>query len=128
LGKRARSDSASTPNFLAKAEQFLAEGQAALAAQHYDSALLLAVYAAISANDAATTHIGQVRSTDPDHMKAADLLESVTGDAERAKQLRGLINVKNDVEYQSIRTSAKAAADGMVRAERFVGWVGQLLR
>ena len=71
---------------------------------------------------------GQVRSTDPDHLRAADLLQSVTGDGERARQLRGLIGLKNEVEYQSARTSAKAATDGIARSERFVGWVREMLR
>ncbi len=34
---------------------------------------------------------------------------------------------KNDVEYQSARTPAWAAADGTARTERFVGWVRELL-
>jgi|SRR5215471_2863834 len=126
-GKRVRSSPATAANFLAKAEQFLAEGKEALTSQHFDSALLLAIHSAISANDAATSHIGQVRSTDPDHLRAADLLQSVTGDGDRARQLRGLIGLKNEVEYQSARTSAKAAADGIARTERFVGWVRELL-
>jgi hypothetical protein len=72
-------------------------------------------------------HVGQVRSNDPDHLTAADLLQSVTGDGGRARQLRGLIGLKNDVEYQSARTPAWAAADGTARTERFVGWVRELL-
>lgn len=127
LGKRTRSNPAAAGNFFAKAEQFLAEGNTALASQHFDSALLLAIHAAISANDAATSHIGHVRSTDPDHLRAAELLWSVTGDADKARQLRALIRLKNDVEYASARTSAKAAADAIARAEGFLGWVRQLL-
>lgn len=122
LGKRTRSNPAAARNFIAKAEQFLAEGKKALATQHFDSALLLAIHAAISASDAATLHLGQVRSTDPDHLRAADLLQSVTGDADKARQLRALIGLKNEVEYESLRTSAKAAADGI--AEPSASWDG----
>jgi len=128
LGKRVRSNPATAAVFLAKAEQFLAEGKTAFASQHYDAALLLSIHAGISANDAATSHIGGLRSTDPDHLRAADLLQSLSGDADKAKQLRGLIGLKNEVEYQSARTSARAAADGLARAERYVDWVRHLLR
>jgi hypothetical protein len=127
-GKHARSSSASATSFLQKAEQFLSEGRTALAAGSFDAALLLAVHAAISANDAATSHIAQIRSTDPDHLTAADLLASVSGDVAKARQLRALISLKHEVEYQSSRTPSKTAKDGIVRAERFVGWVSQLVR
>jgi len=70
LGKRVRSNPPTATVFLAKAEQFLAEGRTAFASQHYDAALLLSIHAGISANDAATSHIGGLRSTDPDHLRA----------------------------------------------------------
>jgi len=127
-GKRVRSNPATATVFLAKAEQFLAEGRSAFASQHYDAALLLAIHAGISANDAATSHIGGLRSTDADHLMAADLLQSLSGDTDKAKQLRGLIGLKNEVEYESARTSASAATDGIARAEHYVDWVSHLLR
>lgn len=106
----------------------MSQGRGALAGGSYDAALLLAVHAALSANDAATSHIAQIRSTDPDHLKAADLLASVSGDVAKARQLRALTSLKHEVEYQSFRTPSKTARDGIARAERFVGWVSQLVR
>jgi hypothetical protein len=67
-----------------------------------------------------------VRSVDPDHQRAADLLEEVAGSAaegrERARQLRALLARKNAVEHESRKASAKDARDGVESAARLVDW------
>ena len=112
--------------YLGKADEFLAAAKAALAAQQNDAALLLAIHAGISACDAVTVALGSVRSTDPDHLKAVDLLETVARQSqevhERANQLRSLLKLKNLVEYEDRRVSAKEADTGTKRAERLASW------
>jgi len=112
--------------YLGKADEFLAAAKTALAAEQNDAALLLAIHAGISACDAVTVALGGLRSTDPDHLRAADLLETVARLSDEVKdrsdQLRSLLKLKNLVEYEDRRVSAKEADTGTRRAERFVGW------
>lgn len=112
--------------YLGKANEFVVAAEAALAAQQNDAALLLAIHAGISACDAVTVAIGGVRSTDPDHLRAADLLETVARQAEevheRSNHLRALLKLKNLVEYEDRRVSQSEARTGTARAERLVRW------
>lgn len=112
--------------YLGKADEFLAAAKTALADEQNDAALLLAIHAGISACDAVTVALGGLRSTDPDHLRAADLLETVARLSDEVKdrsdQLRSLLKLKNLVEYEDRRVSAKEADTGTRRAERFVGW------
>jgi hypothetical protein len=116
---------------LAKAEQFLEECMAAVSARRNDAALLNAIHAAISANDAVTVTLAGRRSSDPDHRRAADLLEDVGGSSPElrahARQLGDLVARKSTVEYESRRATAREAQNALKRAERFVGWAREVV-
>ncbi len=116
---------------LGKAIQFIEQARSGLDANRNDAALLAAIHAGISSADAVTVALAGVRSTDPDHQRAADLLEEVVGSGqkgrERARQLRALLARKNTVEYESRKASAKDARDGVERAGRIVDWATQVL-
>ena len=73
-GKTAQVRRNEAPLYLDKAVQFLEQGRSGLDAGRNDAALLDAIHAAISATDAVTTALAGVRSTDPDHQRAADEL------------------------------------------------------
>lgn len=117
--------------YLAKAEQFSAEAIAAIKNSRNDAAMLNAVHAAISATDAVCVALSGRRSGDPDHQRAADLLQEIGGGskgiASHVRQLRMLIAKKNVVEYESRRASAKEATEAVQRAERFVSWARQTI-
>jgi HEPN domain-containing protein len=117
--------------YLDKAIQFIDQARSGLDAGRNDAALLNAIHAAISGTDATTIALAGVRSTDPDHQRAADLLEEVAGSApdgrERARQLRTLLARRNAVEYESRKASAKDARDGVERAGRIVDWAMEVL-
>src|SRR5438477_7924817 len=112
--------------YLDKAIQFIEQARSGLDSGRNDAALLDAIHAAISGTDAATVALAGVRSVDPDHQRAADLLEEVAASApevrERARQLKALLARKNAVEYESRKASAKDARDGVERAGRIVDW------
>ncbi len=112
--------------YMAKAEQFLSASTVAMNGSHHDAALLLAIQAAISAADAVTAALSGLRPADADHLRAADLLESIARGSEeiheRANQLRGLLKVKNLVEYEDRRVTGREAEAGVKRADRFAGW------
>ena len=115
--------------YLEKAVQFLEQARSGLDANRNDAALLDAIHAAISGTDATTIALGGVRSTDPDHQRAADLLVEIAGSEgrERARQLRALLGRKNTVEYESKRATAREARDGVDRAGRLVEWAKEVL-
>jgi HEPN domain-containing protein len=117
--------------YLDKAIQFIEQARSGLDADRNDAALLDAIHAAISGTDAATIALAGVRSTDPDHQRAADLLAEVAGSApenrERVRQLRTLLARKNTVEYESRKASVKDARDGVERASRIVDWAKEVL-
>ncbi len=94
--------------------------------------MLNSIHAAISATDAVTVALSGRRSADPDHQRAADLLEEVGGRSEsitpRVKQLRALLGKKNQVEYESRRGKASEAVDAVARALRFVEWAAEIVQ
>ena len=130
-GKTVQTRRAEAALYLDKAIQFLDQARAGLEAGRNDASLLDAIHAAISGADAATVALAGVRSTDPDHQRAADLLEDVGGGGsevrERARQLRALLARKNAVEYETRKATAKEARDGVERAGRVVEWARQVL-
>ena len=71
--------------YLKKAIQFLAAATAARDAGQSDAALLLAVHSGISACDSVAIAFAGVRSADPDHLRAADLLEKVAAQSEEVR-------------------------------------------
>ena len=117
--------------YLEKAVQFIEQARSGLDADRNDAALLDAIHAAISATDAATIALAGIRSTDPDHQRAGDLLDEVAAadpeGRQRARQLRALLARKNAVEYESRKASAKDARDGVERADRIVDWAKDVL-
>jgi HEPN domain-containing protein len=112
--------------YLAKSEQFVMEARAALEGSRHDAAMLNAIHAAISAVDAVTVVLGGLRSAEPDHQRAVDLLEEIASGSEeikvRVRQMRQLLAKKNMVEYEARRVSAKEARDAVERASRIVEW------
>ncbi len=117
--------------FLAKAEQFSAEAASAIASSRNDAAMLNAIHAAISATDAVCIALGGRRSAEPDHQRAADLLEEIGGVstdiASQVRSVRRLLAKKNVVEYESRKASAREARDAVVRAERLVDWTRETI-
>jgi HEPN domain-containing protein len=130
-GKTTHARRAEAALYMDKASQFLEQARTGLEANRNDATLLDAIHAAISAVDAATIALAGVRSTDPDHQRAADLLEEVAGSGsevrERARQLRALLARKSAVEYESRKATAKDARDGVERAGRVVEWARQVV-
>jgi HEPN domain-containing protein len=127
----ARRKSVATPRsearlYIAKAKQFCAEASVAMKDSRNDAAMLNAVHAAISAADGVCVALAGRRSADPDHQRAADLLQEIGGKSREltsnVSQLRMLLAKKIVVEYESRRASAKEALEAVKRADRFLNW------
>lgn len=119
-------------SYIAKAEQFLEAANAASVAERFDAAMLAAIHAAISGTDAVTIALAGIRSSDPNHLLAADLLDEVGGHqgevATHARQLRQLLGKKHDVEYGSGRATPREAGDALKRADRLVTWARSVVQ
>jgi hypothetical protein len=117
----AKSDS---KQYIAKAEEFLASMESALAAELWDAAGLAAIHSGITAADAVLAYHGGVRSAGQDHRVAVDLLKQTMGtDASRAAtHLKRLIDKKNLVEYEQRRLIRSEAVDLADHARRFMKW------
>lgn len=127
--KRTAAPRASAADHLGKAEQFLDAARSTFDTGAFDAAMLNAIHAGISAADSVCVVLAGIRSADPDHVRAADLLEEVgqgvAAFRDKSKQLRQLVSKKTQVEYQGRRARAPDARDALRRAERLVGWAGE---
>jgi hypothetical protein len=125
-GKRVHVPRSDAAKYLAKAHEFITNAQVALDAARADAALLDAVHAGMAACDTVTVTVAEVRSSDSEHLRAADLLEELgraSDDADaHARQLRLLVSKKNLVEYEARRITLREARDGVERATRLVAW------
>lgn len=115
--------------YLAKGREFFEQAETSLKAGAYDAAMLGAIHSAVSCADAVCVALGGRRAADPDHQRSADLLREVAGESASSSlnQFRSLLAKKNLVEYESLRASAKEAADAVKRAKRFVDWAGPVV-
>jgi hypothetical protein len=117
--------------YLAKAKQFSAEASAATTGSRSDAAMLNAVHAVISATDAVCVALAGQRSADPDHQRAADLLQEIGGKSKdvtnNVRQVRMLLAKKNVVEYESRQATSREASEAVKRAARFVQWASQTI-
>lgn len=130
-GKTVSASRAEARLYLQKAQQFLEEANTASANERYDAAMLNAIHAAISATDSVTSALANRRSADPDHQRAADLLQQVAGASEeigtRVRQLRTLLTKKTAVEYESRKATPREGRDAVERARRLVEWAEEVV-
>lgn len=89
---------------------------------------LLAIHAAVSYNDALTISYGEAKSTEGQHVKAADLLvEALRGFdtkvvAARANQLRAILGSKDRVSYTGTFYRLEDAAQLLRQTSDFAAW------
>jgi len=118
---------AQAANYLRKAEQHLAESLEAFSAERWDTAVLLAIHAAIAAVDAACVASAGVRSASQTHTDQPRLVRQLLPDNENAHraatQLEALIDRKNIVEYEARRCRPEDAQTSTKQAQRVVEWV-----
>lgn len=105
---------------------------ASLAEEDFNAAGLLAVHAAISANDAVTGQYGQKRSAGEEHQKAADLLREAAPAGARewhlqANRLNRIVGKKNLIAYEGRHLTPKESSWLVEQAERFVGWAKEVV-
>lgn len=117
--------------YLDKATQRLQDADEMLARERYDSAAGLAVLAAINGGDAACVAIAGIRAAGQSHSDAVRLIRQLLPGDEEAKrasnQLANVVNLKNSIEYDARRATAKDATALVEWARRIVRWAGSML-
>lgn len=113
---------------LAKADEFLAEAEAALANGHSNVATSNAVIAGINAKDAICLLLVGVTSKAADHARAVpELRKAGKLGAELAPTLDRLLKSKTKSQYQSISIAMKDAEVAVRQAQRLTASAARLM-
>ena len=120
---RAKTRSATTADaraYLAKSKEFLQAAQDSLELGNYTAATGNAIHSGISASDAISAALSGSISQG-EHADAPEHLDAIGGDAKiAARQLRQLLPLKAQAEYDPRPVSAAAARRAVTAAERIM--------
>jgi hypothetical protein len=98
--------------------------------RYYGNAIaIVCIHAVIAYNDALTVAFGGVKSTEGDHARAADLLQSALGpraSPEMVKLARSLLTLKDRVSYQGQYYTGDEAVQLFRRADEFCAWAERM--
>ncbi len=134
IGKSKREDRTRAARYHAVGDALLktASDLGALADPRYGNALaIIAIHAAIAFTDALTVTYRELKSTDGDHTRAADLLVHAMGhkaDAGQVRRLRGILNAKSSASYSG---NFYTLADGLrvlVDTRVYAEWSARMLQ
>jgi uncharacterized protein (UPF0332 family) len=114
--------------YAAKAEEYLEAAKQDLEDGRYNAATSAAVHAGVNAADAITGSLRGMRSSDPDHSRAVDLLATSGKDGKDAsKHLARLIPLKTKAEYDPGMVPHSKAEFALKSASRLVESARRLL-
>jgi len=116
-------------NYLQKAEELLEVAQYAVRSSKNNAAVATSVHCAINAIDALAVFYFGRRHTGG-HDEALGAIKGAMSESEFtdvAKQFSGLIELKNEAEYQPELMKDRQAADALMRASRILSKVKQKL-
>lgn len=90
---------------------------------------VVAIHAAIAYNDALTIAFRGIKSTEGDHRKAADVLQTALGHRAQANQmdrLRSMLSLKDRISYGGQFYTLEEARQLLRSAEAFCAWAESL--
>jgi hypothetical protein len=128
IGKTTRADRAQAVKYLAvgRALHETAKDLAGLSEAKYGNGLaIVAIHAAIAYTDALTIAYREIKSTDGDHTRAADVLVQALGhraDDAQIKRLRSILNAKSHASYSGNYYTITDAIGILERTNEFVAW------
>jgi len=127
-GKTRAASTAEAKSYLQKSKEFLRASSDSLELGNYTAATGNAVHAAISAGDAISAILtGSV--SQGEHADAVGQLENIGGDARSAaRQLRQLLPLKAQAEYDSSPVTVAVARRAVTAADRIVTIADRVLR
>lgn len=107
--------------YAAKAEEYLEAAEQDLRNGRYNAATSAAVHAGVNAADAISGALQGMRSSDPDHSRAVDLLEASGKEGKDAsKHLARLIPLKTKAEYDPGTVPRSKSESAVTNATRLV--------
>jgi uncharacterized protein (UPF0332 family) len=113
--------------YAAKAEEYLEAAIENLEEGRHNAATSAAIHAGINAADAILGALQGMRSSDPDHGRAVDLLDASGKDGkDAAKHLARLIPLKTKAEYDPgavPRSKAESAVKSATRLVEIARWL-----
>jgi len=119
-------------NYLKKAEEFFSAMDSEFSKRNFNSCVLCAIHCGISAADALTVFFKGIRHAGERHIEVIELIESLDIDKSllknKIRQLVGLLDVKNMVEYEERLTTETGALTAVKSAERFFSFVKEMLK
>jgi len=119
-------------NYLKKAEEYFDAMNDQFDKQNFNACVLNAIHCAISSSDALTVFFKGVRHAGEKHEDVIRLLLDLDLDenilTSKTRQLSNLLSIKNQIEYEEKLSSDKGAEIAKNNAERFFGWVKEVLK
>lgn len=133
LGRTQRQDRSRSPKYQAvgRALHRTASDLAELSERKYGNALaIVAIHAAIAYTDALTVAYREIRSTDGEHRRAADVLLHALGnraDADQVRRLRGVLDAKTHASYSGTYYTLEDGKSILRETDVFIAWAEALL-
>ncbi len=118
-------------NYLKKAEEFYETMKDALNKKRWNAAASNAIHAGISASDSVSVFIKGLRSSSEKHEDVEKILKELNLDNKEINdkiiQIKGLLGIKNSVEYEEKLVNENMALSASKNAERLLNWAKQKL-
>lgn len=99
-------------------------------AKYGNGLAIIAIHAAIAYTDALTVAYREIKSTDGEHLRAAEVLVHALGslaDPRQVDRLRGILDAKSHASYSGSFYTLQDGRDILQELERFVGWAEERL-
>jgi hypothetical protein len=99
-------------------------------AKYGNGLAIIPIHAAIAYTDALTVAYRAIKSTDGEHVHAADVLVYALGsaaDARQVQRLRTILNAKSDASYSGNFYTLRDGRELLQELERYVEWADQKL-
>ena len=99
-------------------------------AKYGNGLAIIAIHAAIAYTDALTVVYREIKSTDGEHLRAAEVLMHALGplvSAEQTNRLRGILDAKSHASYSGNYYTLQDGRNILQELERFVGWAEEQL-
>ena|SRR3989344_9377004 len=119
-------------NYLKKAEEFYGTMHDALIKKRWNAAASNAIHTGISAADSVAVFIKGLRSSNGKHEEIEKILKELNLDNKEINdkiiQIKGLLSIKNSVEYEERLVTENMALSSAKNAERLLRWAKEKLK
>ena len=119
-------------NYLKKAEEFYGTMQDALIKKRWNAVASNAIHTGISSADSVAIFIKGLRSSSEKHEEVEKILKELNLDNkeinDKIVQIKGLLAIKNSVEYEEKLVNENMALNASKNAERLLRWAKEKLK